>query len=103
MVEFALENSFASLPKFTSWVSHPINKKHHITKKISSNYWTWTHKDGIGSQKPSKKLMRLARKNIYHPMQDAKKLQMQDVRPAFEIFMVRRRIYPSIIKKQIVM
>jgi hypothetical protein len=88
-VELALyakkERKVDDEPAFAWWVPY-ILWKQRVLQKIKSKYWVRTHKYGMRIPKNIKEAMDIDRENGNTMWMDAMKLEMRNVRIAFEAF-----------------
>ncbi len=73
-------------PAFAWWVPYVLRKQRRILQKVKSKYWSQTHKYGICIPKNIKEAMKIDNENGNKLWMDAIKLEMQNVRVAFEEF-----------------
>jgi hypothetical protein len=73
-------------PAFAWWVPYALNKRKRILQKVKSKYWSRTHKYGIRMPKDINEAIEIDREQGNTLWMDAIKLEMQNVRIAFEEF-----------------
>ena len=73
-------------PAFAWWVPYVLKKQKRILEKVKSKYWSRTHKYGIRIPKNIKEALEIDRENGNTLWMDAIKLEMANVRIAFEEF-----------------
>ena len=83
---YAKENSLEDEPAFAWWVPYVLRKQKRIFQKVKSKYWARTHKYGIRIPKNIKEAIEIDKDNGNNLWMDAIKLEMQNVRIAFEEF-----------------
>ena len=83
---YAKENSLEDEPAFAWWVSYVLRKQKRILQKVKTKYWARTHKYGIRIPKSIKEAIEIDKENGNSLWMDAIKLEMQNVRIAFEEF-----------------
>ena len=71
-------------PAFAWWLPYVVKKEKRILQKIKSKYWARTHKYRIRVPKSIKEAMEIDRENGNMLWMDAVRLEMQNVRIAFE-------------------
>jgi len=82
--EYARSRGLVEEPAFAWWVSHVLNKTRRVLAKIKSKYWERTHKYGIEIPKNIKDCQRIDEANGNSLWMDAVRLEMKNVRIAFE-------------------
>ncbi|KAI2507356.1 Reverse transcriptase (RNA-dependent DNA polymerase) [Fragilaria crotonensis] len=83
---YAKENKIEDEPAFAWWVPYVLRKQKRILQKVKSKYWARTHKYGIRIPKNIREAMEIDKENGNTLWLDAIKLEMQNVRIAFEEF-----------------
>jgi len=83
---YAKERKIESEPAFAWWVPYVLRKQKRILQKVKSKYWARTHKYGIRIPKNVKEAMEIDKEMDNTLWMDAIKLEMQNVRIAFEEF-----------------
>ncbi len=73
-------------PAFAWWVPQVLKKQKRILRKVKSKYWLRTHKYGIRRPKNVQEAMEIDKENGNTLWMDAVKLEMKNVRVAFEEF-----------------
>lgn len=73
-------------PAFAWWVPHVLKKRKRIISKLKSKYWERTHKYGVEIPKTVADAKRIDGKNGDTLWMDAIKMEMRNVRIAFEEF-----------------
>ena len=84
---YATNRGIEDEPAFAWWVPYVLKKQKRILKKVKSKYWARTHKYGIRIPKNIKEAIEIDRENgntLW--IMDAIKLEMRNVRVAFEEF-----------------
>jgi hypothetical protein len=81
---YATDRNIADEPAFAWWVPYTLRKRKRILQKVKSKYWARTHKYGIRIPKSIKEAMEIDRELGNTLWMDAIKLEMQNVRIAFE-------------------
>ena len=71
---------------FARWVPHTLNKRNCIILKVKSKYWSRMCKFGIRIPKSVKEAKQLDQENGDTQWWDAICKEMQNVRPAFEVW-----------------
>ena len=82
--EYGRSRGLLEEPAFAWWVSHVLNKTRRVLAKIKSKYWERTHKYGIEIPKNIKDCQRIDEANGNSLWMDAVRLEMKNVRIAFE-------------------
>jgi hypothetical protein len=83
---YAKERKIDDEPAFAWWVPYVLRKQKRILQKVKSKYWARTHKYGIRIPKNIKEAMEIDKELGNSLWMDAVKLEMQNVRIAFEDF-----------------
>jgi hypothetical protein len=86
LAKYAQERKIDDEPAFAWWVPHVIRKQKRILQKIKSKYWSRTHKYGIRIPKNIKEAMEIDKELGNTLWMDAVRLEMRNVRVAFEEF-----------------
>jgi hypothetical protein len=73
-------------PAFAWWVPYALKKQQWILQKVKTKYWSRTHKYGICISKSIKEVLEIDREAGNTMWMDAIKLEMKNVRVAFEEF-----------------
>ena len=81
---YAKERKVDDEPAFAWWVPYILRKQKRILQKVKTKYWARTHKHGI--PKSVKEAMEIDKENGNTLWMDAIKLEMRNVRIAFEEF-----------------
>ena len=81
---YAKDRKIDDEPAFAWWVPYVLRKQKRILQKAKSKYWARTHKYGIRIPKTIKEAMEIDRENGNTLWMDAVRLEMQNVRIAFE-------------------
>jgi hypothetical protein len=83
---YAVSQDLQDEPAFAWWLPYVLKKQRRILKKVKSKYWSRTHKYGIRVPKSIKEAIEIDRENGNTLWMDAVKLEMANVRIAFEEF-----------------
>jgi hypothetical protein len=83
---YAKENLLADKPAFAWWTPYVLRKQKRILQKVESKYWARTHKNGIRIPKSIQEAIKIDKQNGNTLWMDAIKLEMQNLRIAFEEF-----------------
>ncbi|KAI2513325.1 Reverse transcriptase (RNA-dependent DNA polymerase) [Fragilaria crotonensis] len=85
---YAVEHGIDDEPAFAWWVSYVLKKQKRILQKVKakSKYWSRTHKYGVRVPKNIKEAIEINKENGNTLWMDAVKLEMSNVRVAFEEF-----------------
>ena len=83
---YATEQKIVDEPAFAWWVPYTIRKQKRILQKVKSKYWARTHKYGIRIPKSIKEAMEIDKELGNTLWMDAIRLEMRNVRIAFEEF-----------------
>jgi len=83
---YAVNNNISDEPAFAWWVPYVLKKQKRILQKVKAKYWSRTHKYGIRIPKNIKEAIEIDREAGNTLWMDAIKLEMQNVRVAFEDF-----------------
>jgi hypothetical protein len=86
LAHYAKDHSIDDEPAFAWWVPYVIRKEKRILQKVKSKYWARTHKYGIRIPKNIKEALEIDKELGNTLWMDAIKLEMQNVRIAFEEF-----------------
>ena len=81
---YAKDRDIHDEPAFAWWVPFVLKKQKHIIKKVKSKYWARTHKYGIRIPKNIAEALEIDRENGNTLWMDAIRLEMNNVRIAFE-------------------
>ena len=84
LAHYAINRGIQDEPAFAWWLPYVVKKEKRILQKIKSKYWARTHKYGIRVPKSIKEAMEIDRGNGNTLWMDAVRLEMQNVRIAFE-------------------
>ena len=84
LAHYALNREIQDEPAFAWWVPYVLKKQKRILQKVKSKYWERTHKYGIRIPKNIKEAIEIDRENKNTYWMDAIKLEMKNVRVAFE-------------------
>jgi hypothetical protein len=84
LAEYARNNRLLDEPVFAWWVNHTLRKRDRILQKVKSKYWERTHKYGIEVPKTINDAKRIDSKNGNTLWTDAVRLEMKNVRIAFD-------------------
>ena len=85
---YAVDRGISDEPAFAWWVSYVLKKQKRILQKVKakSKYWARTHKYGIRVPKNIKEALEIDKENGNTLWMDAVRLEMSNVRVAFEEF-----------------
>ena len=85
---YAVERSIQDEPAFAWWVPHVLKKRKRILQKVKvkSKYWARTHKYGVRVPRNVKEAIEIDKENGNTLWMDAVRLEMNNVRVAFEEF-----------------
>jgi len=83
LAEYATANDIADEPAFKWWVPYILKKRNKIVSRVKSRYWEKSHKFGIELPKTVKEALELDIKNGNDYWEQAIKLEMNNVMPAF--------------------
>jgi Reverse transcriptase (RNA-dependent DNA polymerase) len=83
---YAKERKIGDEPAFAWWVPYVLRKQKRILQKVKTKYWARTHKYGIRIPKNIKEALEIDKEMGNTLWMDAIKLEMQNVRVAFEEF-----------------
>ena len=83
---YAKERKIGEEPAFAWWVPYVLRKQKRILQKVKTKYWARTHKYGIRIPKNIKEALEIDKEMGNTLWMDAIKLEMQNVRVAFEEF-----------------
>ena len=83
---YATNRNIQDEPAFAWWVPYVLKKQKRILKKIKSKYWARTHKYGVRVPRNVQEAIEIDRENGNTLWMDAIKLEMKNVRVAFEEF-----------------
>jgi hypothetical protein len=85
---YAVDRAIDDEPAFAWWVSYVLKKQKRILQKVKtkSKYWSRTHKYGVRVPKNIKEAMEIDKENGNSLWMDAIRLEMNNVRVAFEEF-----------------
>ncbi|KAI2502045.1 Reverse transcriptase (RNA-dependent DNA polymerase) [Fragilaria crotonensis] len=88
LAQYAVDRAIDDEPAFAWWVSYVLKKQKRILQKIKtkSKYWSRTHKYGVRVPKNVKEAMEIDKENGNSLWMDAIRLEMNNVRVAFEEF-----------------
>lgn len=81
---YAVDRGPTDEPAFAWWTSYVLKKQKRILQKVKSKYWARTHKYGIRVPKNIKEAMEIDKENGNTLWMDAVRLEMNNVRVAFE-------------------
>ena len=84
LAAYAESHDLRDEPAFAWWVPYVLRKQKRILQKVKSKYWARTHKYGIRIPKNIKEAIEIDKENGNTLWMDAIKLEMQNVRIAFE-------------------
>ena len=83
---YATSHKIDDEPAFAWWVPYVLKKQKRILQKVKTKYWSRTHKYGIRIPKNIKEAIEIDKENGNTLWMDAIKLEMRNVRIAFEEF-----------------
>ena len=83
---YATSYKIADEPAFAWWVPFVLKKQKRILQKVKTKYWSRTHKYGIRIPKNIKEAMEIDREAGNTLWMDAIRMEMRNVRVAFEEF-----------------
>jgi hypothetical protein len=83
---YAVARNVQDEPAFAWWAPHELKKQKRILQKVKSKYWARTHKYGIRIPKSIKEAAEIDKENGNTLWMDAVRLEMKNVRVAFEDF-----------------
>ena len=83
---YAKERTIEDEPAFAWWVPYVLRKQQRILQKVKTKYWARTHKYGIRIPKTIKEAIEIDKEMGNTLWMEAIKLEMQNVRIAFEEF-----------------
>ena len=86
LAEYAHEHKIISTPAFVWWVPFVLKKRNIIISKVKTKYWKRTHKFGIRIPKSVQEAKLLDEQNGNTLWMDAIKMEMKNVRIAFEVY-----------------
>lgn len=86
LADYAESQGLSEEPAFAWWVPHVLRKRKRIISKLKTKYWQRTHKYGIEIPKNMDDVKRIDEKNGNTLWMDSVKLEMKNVRVAFELF-----------------
>ena len=84
LAHYAVNRSIQDEPAFAWWVPYVMKKEKRILQKVKSKYWSRTHKYGVRIPKSIKEAMEIDRENGNTLWMDAVRLEMKNVRVAFQ-------------------
>ena len=84
LAHYAKDRGIHEEPAFAWWVPYVLKKQERILQKVKSKYWARTHKYGIRIPKNIREAMLIDRENGNTLWMDAIRLEMGNVRVAFE-------------------
>jgi hypothetical protein len=83
---YAVNNNVSDEPAFAWWVPYELKKQRRILQNARTKYWSRTHKCGIRIPKNIKEAIEIDQEAGNTLWMDAIKLEMKNVRVAFEDF-----------------
>lgn len=86
LADYAVQMKLEDEPAFAWWVPYVLRKRKRIIGKLKSKYWQRTHKYGVEVPKSVQEAKRIDEKNGNTLWMDAIRLEMRNVRIAFEEF-----------------
>jgi hypothetical protein len=84
LAHYAMNQNLQDEPAFAWWLPYTLKKEKRILQKIKSKYWSRTHKYGIRIPRSIKEAIEIDKENGNTLWMDAIKLEMKNVRVAFE-------------------
>ena len=84
LAHYAVDRNLQDEPAFAWWIPYTLKKEKRILQKIKSKYWSRTHKYGIRVPRSIKEAIEIDKENGNTLWMDAIKLEMKNVRVAFE-------------------
>jgi hypothetical protein len=81
---YAVDQGLSDEPAFSWWIPFVLKKQKRILRKVKSKYWARTHKYGVRVPKNIKEAMEIDKENGNTLWMDAVRLEMSNVRVAFE-------------------
>ncbi len=86
LARYATDRDIADEPASAWWVPFVLKKQERILQKVKTKYWSRTHKYGIRIPKSIKEAVKINQENGNAFWMDAVRLEMNNVRVAFEEF-----------------
>ena len=86
LAEYALEKRILKEPAFAWWTPHVLKKKNRIISKAKTKYWQSTTKFGFRIPRTISEAQRIDNDNQNSYWMDAVRLEMKNVRIAFEVY-----------------
>jgi hypothetical protein len=86
LADYAIANRIQDEPAFAWWVPYVTKKRIAIISKLKSKYWQRTHKYGVRVPRSMNKAKEIDQTNGDSRWMDAVKLEMTNVRVAFEVY-----------------
>ncbi len=86
LASYAVERDIHEEPAFAWWVPYILKKQKRILQKVKTKYWARTHKYGVRIPKSIKEATEIDKENGNTLWRDAVRLEMKNVRVAFEEF-----------------
>ena len=83
LAEYAIANELENELAFKWWVKHALRRRDHFISKVTSKYWSTTHKFGIEMPKSVEHALELDKKNGNTLWYDAIQKEMKNVKIAF--------------------
>lgn len=84
LAEYGKNHGLLDEPVFAWWARRVLKKRDSVIKKVKSRYWERTHKYGIRVPKTIEEAKRIDKENGNTLWMDAIRLEMKNVRVAFE-------------------
>ena len=84
LAEYAIANGIQDEPAFAWWIPWTMKKRNMIISKLKCKYWERTHKYGIRIPKSIQEARELDRQNGNNLWMDSVRLEMSNVKVAFE-------------------
>ena len=86
VTEYSVGARISMEPAFAWWVPYMLKKCNHIVAKVKSKYWIRTHKFGVWIPKSVQEVKELDHQNGNNLWWEAICKEMENVRPAFEVW-----------------
>ena len=83
LAEYAIANELDNELAFSWWVKHALRRRDHFISKVTSKYWSTTHKFGIEMPKSVEHALELDKQNGNTFWYDAIQKEMKNVKIAF--------------------
>ena len=86
LAEYAFEKRLLKEPVFAWWTIHVLKKKNRVISKAKTKYWQTTTKFGFRIPRTISEAQRIDNDNQDTYWMDAVRLEMKNVRIAFEVY-----------------